>query len=174
MIEFDPFQAGQEIEMLLSSLGIIEVVQSHDDPHSAYLAVEKLEQIRRSVTYLIELYRENLAKVIEVQGGEVDLGQVVLSVRTKWRERYDKALIARRIATLSRYDFDPETGEILREVDDPDEVRRRMESLFAEIWLSPASAPKKTKLVSVLGLETARAALSERTAVGREVKVRAK
>jgi len=143
---------------------VTEVEEAHE-------IVEAAEQFRRSVTLVIEMWREREVEILQAAGGRADLGiNATVRVAPKFEERYDHDLIGAKViaAAIREIQFD---GEVVY-IDDPEVAADRAVALMRNVYVSPATKPKKTALVEKLGFEKAEGALASRKEVGKVAKVR--
>lgn len=166
-----PLEAIKRLELHVADLvekfsigGVTDVVEAHE-------IVEAVEQLRRSVTLVIEMWRAREVELLQAAGGRTDLGiNATLKVAPKFEERYDHPLIgAKVIERATRYITDD--GEVIY-VDDPEVAADRAVGMMMAVYVSPASKPKKTALVEKLGFERAEGALASRKETGKVTKVR--
>lgn len=167
-----PLEAIKRVELQVADLGENVAVSSVTEVEEVHEIVEAAEQLRRSVTLVIEMWRAREVEILQAAGGRADLGiNATARVAPKYEERYDHDLIGKRVALLSIQVVD-EDGELLEWIDDPAIAAERAVALMRDVYVSPASKPKKTALVEKLRFEKAEGALASRKEVGKVTKVR--
>lgn len=151
---------------------LAEAAAECDSVEAAMATVLVLSQFRRSVTFALDEWRAREAALIAEKGGHVDVGQnATATVRPKMRFRFDHGYIGRTVARLACRDVDDD-GEVFPV--DGERAAANAVEMMMELYVSPASEPKKTALVERLGFETWKQGLASAEEVGKEVKVRAK
>jgi hypothetical protein len=166
-----PLEAVKRLE-----LGVAEVAEASAKgmtPVETHETVDALEQLRRSVTFAVEVWRQNEVVVLGAAGGSTMVApNAVATVRPKRKERYDHDLIGRKVVLHAVREIDKD-GEVLFDVDDPEVAADRAVAFMRALYVADAVEPKVSGLMR-LGFETKYAAMSSSEVIGSEVKVRPK
>jgi hypothetical protein len=166
-----PLEAIKKLELHVADLGENFSVDGVTDVVEAHEIVEAAEQLRRSVTLVIEMWRGREVVLLQAAGGRTDLGiNATIRVAPKFEERYDHDLIGAKVIDKATR-IVKDDGEVIY-VDDPEVAADRAVAIMRAVYVSPASKPKKTALVEKLGFEKAEGALASRVEVGKVTKVR--
>lgn len=139
-----------------------------DDFAYTRAGIDALAELRRSIDLALHDWRGHLANLVREAGGSIDLGSASLVAKKKYRDRYDHGRI---VAAAVRAAITDEDGELT--VDDPRVAAERTAALMMELYVAPASEPKKEPLQR-LHFEGKRGALASHEHIGWEVEVRAK
>jgi len=165
-----PLEAVKRLE-----LGVAEVAEASAkgmDPIETHETVEALEQLRRSVTFTIEVWRQNEVVVLGAAGGSTMVApNAVAKVTPKRKDRYDHELIGHYVVRHATRVI--ENGEVLYDVEDPETVADRAVMLMRRLYVADATKPTTGGLLE-LGFETKFGAMSSSEVIGSEVKVRPK
>jgi hypothetical protein len=166
-----PLEAIKKLELHVADLGENFSVDGVTDVVEAHEIVEAVEQLRRSVTLVIEMWRGREVVLLQAAGGRTDLGiNATIRVAPKFEERYDHDLIGAKVIDKATR-IVQDDGEVIY-VDDPEVAADRAVAIMRAVYVSPATKPKKTALVEKLGFEKAEGALASRVEVGKATKVR--
>lgn len=165
-----PLEAIKKLELLLADVGENLAVFGIEDPEEVHAVVEAAEQFRRSVTFIIEMWRAREVEVLTAAGGRTDLGlNATMRVAPKLKEIYDHDLIGRKVIAQAIRAVMPD-GEVIY-VDDPEVAADRAVAMMRALYVAPGTEAKKGALKE-LGFETYKGALKSSTEVGKVVKVR--
>lgn len=164
-----PLELIKKLELGIA--GIAEVSPKGMTPLEARDTVEALEQLRRSLTFTIEVWRANEVTILGAAGGSVMTApNAKARVKDKVKELFDHDLIGRRVVLHACNEIN-EDGEIVYRVDDPEVAAQRAVASMQEIYVSPSTDAKKGALLRH-GFETYKAALASSEVVGKQVVVR--
>jgi len=156
-------------------LGVAEICEASAkgmDPIETHELVEALEQFRRSITFAIEVWRQNEVVVLGAAGGTTMVApNAVATVKPKRRDRFDHDLIGSRVILHATKQI--KDGEVLFEIDDPTVAADRAVALMRRLYVADATKPTTGGLME-LGFETKFGAMSSSEVIGSEVKVRPK
>lgn len=132
----------RNIEQALMGIDALAAVET--DAAQAHATVEALENARRSLTTVLETWR---AREVELVGAAAPSGdeRTVLKVVKKPKIRWDHGRIATYVKRRAMFNSD---GEMLEGMD----IADRACCLMRELYVSPATEPKKSAL-ALIGIE---------------------